>query len=54
MQGYITGRHLVLHGPAIIQGFGLRCWLRCLAAAVSHRPSTFLSVACAAPARPRR
>ena len=54
MQGYITGKHLITHGGAIIQGFGFAVWLRCLAALLSHRPTTFLAVACAVPSRPRR
>jgi len=54
MQGFITGKHVVLHGAAIIRGFGFGCWLRCLAALVSSRPTTFLAVACAVPSRLRR
>ena len=54
MQGFITGKHVVLHGGTIIRGFGFGCWLRCLAAALSPRPTTFLAVACAVPSRPRR
>jgi len=54
MQGFITGKHVVWHGATIIQGFGFACWLRCLAALLSHRPTTFLAVACAVPSRPRR
>lgn len=52
MQGMITGKHLLLHGATIIRGFGLRCWLRCLAALLSPEPTTFLAVAC--PIRPGR
>ncbi|MCM2332785.1 MAG: hypothetical protein NDI82_02425 [Anaeromyxobacteraceae bacterium] len=54
MQGYITGKHVLLHPGAIIQGFGFRCWLRCLGALLSPRPTTFLAVACVAASRPRR
>jgi hypothetical protein len=54
MQGLITGKDLLRHGPTIIRGFGLRCWLRCLGALLASRPTTFLAVACAVPARPRR
>ncbi len=54
MQGYITGKHVLRHSAAIIHGFGLGCWLRCLAALLSPRPTTFLAVACAVPARQRR
>lgn len=53
MQGYITGKHVFVHGASIIRGFGLGCWLRCLAALLSTHPTTFLAVACV-PARPRR
>ncbi|MBI5067854.1 MAG: hypothetical protein HZB56_06415 [Deltaproteobacteria bacterium] len=52
MHGMITGKHVVLHCTTIIRGFGLGCWLRCLAALLSPRPTTFLAVAC--PIRPRR
>jgi hypothetical protein len=54
MQGFITGKHVVLHGDAIIRGFGFRCWLRCLAALLSPYPTTFLAIAFAAPERQRR
>ena len=46
MQGYITTRHLIVCGPTIIRHFGLACWLRCAAAALSPHPCTFLDVAC--------
>jgi len=47
MRGTITGKHLVLHCATIIRGFGLGCWLRCLAALFAAEPTTFLAVACA-------
>jgi hypothetical protein len=54
MQGFITGKHLILNGSDIIRGFGFRCWLRCLAALLADRPTTFLAVACAVSSRQRR
>jgi hypothetical protein len=46
MQGFITGKHVVRHGAAIIGSFGLGCWLRCVASLFSSQPTTFLSIAC--------
>jgi hypothetical protein len=54
MQGYITTRHLLLCGVTIIRAFGLRTWLRCAAAVLAHRPTTFLALAVAVPARGRQ
>jgi len=54
MQGFITGKHLILNGREIIRGFGLACWLRCLVALLTPRPTTFLAVAFAAPSGRRR
>jgi hypothetical protein len=44
MRGVITGKHVFLHSFTIIRYFGPRCYLRCLRAAVSPRPCTFLEV----------
>lgn len=54
MQGYITGKHVIVNGVDIIRGFGLVCWFRCLAALLASRPTTFLAVACAVPPGRRR
>lgn len=43
MRGLITTRHLLVHAPMIVAEFGLRTYLRCIAAAlVSRRRVTFL------------
>lgn len=44
MRGVITGRDVVRHSITIIRLFGPRAYLRCLCAALSWRPSTFLQV----------
>jgi hypothetical protein len=44
MQGTITTRELILHGLTIIRLWGTRCYVRCLRAALSRSPSTFLAV----------
>jgi hypothetical protein len=44
MQGTITARDVIRHGLTIVRLWGPRCYLRCLRAALSRRPSTFLSV----------
>jgi hypothetical protein len=49
MQGFITGKHVVRHGAAIIGSFGLGCWLRCVASLFSGQPTTFLAIACSGP-----
>ncbi len=54
MQGFITGKHLIRHGGLIIRDFGIGCWLRCVGAVLTHQHTTFLAIACAAPARSRR
>jgi len=41
--GVITGKHVILHAPAIVSGFGLRSWLRCCAAVVRRQRTTFLA-----------
>lgn len=43
MRGTITGKDVVLHTIGILQGWGPRAYLRCLRAALSRRPTTFLS-----------
>jgi hypothetical protein len=45
MSGTITTRHLVTEARAIIDGFGLRCYLRCWGAVIAGRRCTFLSLA---------
>jgi hypothetical protein len=44
MRGVITGRDVFKHSVTIVRHFGFRCYLRCVCAAVSSRPSTFLEV----------
>ena len=44
MRGVITGRDVVRHSIIILRLFGPRAYLRCLRAALSSRPSTFLEV----------
>lgn len=44
MKGTITGRDVIVHSLAILRYWGPTCYLRCLRAAVSRRPSTFLEV----------
>lgn len=46
MRGTITTRHVLMHGPMIIRIWGTSCFLACLRAALSSRPSTFLEVLC--------
>ncbi len=42
MQGVITGKDVVRHSVTIIRLWGPRCYLRCLRAALSSTPTTFL------------
>jgi hypothetical protein len=42
MSGVITGKDVVRHSFLIVRLFGPRCYLRCLRAALSRKPSTFL------------
>jgi hypothetical protein len=49
MGGVITGRDVIRHSVTIVRAWGLGPYLRCLRAAVSRRPSTFLGVLYAAP-----
>jgi hypothetical protein len=44
VRGAITGRDVILHSLTILRCWGPTCYLRCLRAAVSRRPSTFLEV----------
>jgi hypothetical protein len=44
VKGTITGRDVILHSFTILRYWGPGCYLRCLRAAVSRRPSTFLEV----------
>ncbi|BDG05203.1 hypothetical protein [Anaeromyxobacter oryzae] len=44
MRGVITGKDVFRHSFTIVRLFGTRCYLRCLRAAMSPRPSTFLEV----------
>jgi hypothetical protein len=44
MRGTITGRDVILHSFTILRNWGPGCYLRCLRAMVSGRPSTFLDV----------
>ncbi len=44
MRGVITGKDVVRHSITIVRLFGPRCYLRCLRAALSSTPSTFLQV----------
>jgi hypothetical protein len=46
MRGTITARDVFRHSGTIIRIWGTGCWLHCLAAAISPRPSTFLDVLC--------
>lgn len=44
MRGVITGKDVIVHSLTIVREFGLPTYLRCLRAAVSAKPSTFLEV----------
>ncbi len=46
MRGAITTREILRHGPTIARLWGLGCYLACVRAALSRRPSTFLDVLC--------
>jgi hypothetical protein len=46
MRGLITTRDVFRHGPTIIRIWGAGCFLACVRAALSPRPSTFLDVLC--------
>src|SRR5438445_8895444 len=42
VRGVITSRHVFLHAPLIVSGFGMKAWLRCCIALVRREPTTFL------------
>ncbi len=44
MRGVITGKDVLRHPITIVRLFGVGCYVRCLRAALSSRPSTFLEV----------
>jgi hypothetical protein len=46
MRGTITAREVFRYAPTIIRTWGTGCYLACLRAALSRRPSTFLEVLC--------
>ncbi len=43
VRGVITGRHVLLHAPQIVSGFGVRAWLRCCRALLRRQQTTFLN-----------
>jgi hypothetical protein len=44
MRGLITGQDVIVHTVTIIRLWGLATYVRCLRAALSRRPTTFLAV----------
>lgn len=44
MRGVITGKDVFRNSFTIVRLFGARCYLRCLRASLSSKPSTFLEV----------
>jgi len=44
VQGLITSADVLRHAPTIIRAFGLRHYLRCFAALLSRRRTTFLEL----------
>jgi hypothetical protein len=44
MKGLITSRDVVAHGLTIVRLWGFATYLRCLRAALSRRPTTFLAI----------
>ncbi len=48
MRGTITAKEVLLEMPTIVRLWGPACYLRCLRAALSRKPSTFLEVLCRA------
>ncbi len=46
MRGTITAIEVFRYGPTILRIWGASCYLRCVRAALSRRPSTFLEVLC--------
>jgi hypothetical protein len=47
MRGVITRKEVLANSMLIIRLWGFRCYLRCLRAALSSAPSTFLEVVAA-------
>jgi hypothetical protein len=55
MRGTIRAREVFRYAPTIIRCWGTGCYLACLRAALSRRPTTFLEVLCRCGAvQPRR
>jgi hypothetical protein len=44
IQGLITTKDVLLKGPAIVSGFGIVVYLRCLRALIKGRTTTFLAL----------
>jgi hypothetical protein len=44
VQGAITAQDVLRHSLTILRLWGLGCYLRCLRAMLSRRPTTFLEV----------
>jgi hypothetical protein len=44
MRGVITGKDVFRHSLTIVRLWGPRCYFRCVRAALSTRPSTFLEI----------
>ncbi len=44
MNGTIRAKDVLLHPLVIVRGWGPRCYLRCLRAAVTRRRCTFLEL----------
>jgi hypothetical protein len=44
ISGLITTRHIFQHGPTILREFGALAFLRCCAAVVLRRRTTFLAL----------
>jgi hypothetical protein len=44
MRGLITRREVLRESLTILRLWGPRCWARCMRAALSSRPTTFLEV----------
>jgi len=41
--GVITSKHVILHAPTIVAGFGMKAWLRCCKALLRRQSTTFLA-----------
>jgi hypothetical protein len=54
MKGAITGKDVVVHAISILRTWGAAAWFKCLCAAVTGTPRTFLGVLYPAPAPARR